>query len=303
MKKLISKWQNNEVIQSFLIHYKNSDMDLSSIAVAYYMMLTVFPFLVLLANIFPYFNIDTSSLLEFLKDYLPTQLYDSVATIIKSIFERPSSGLVWLSLLAAFWTISKSLVFLQKAMNKAYDMQDHRDFIVSRLVGIFSSLVLIIFLIMAVIISTFGSSLLALLYQQLQFGQNLYQLLDSLIQPITGLLSFVTLAFLYYILPNVRIQKIRYVIPGTVFTSIVFVFFTNLVGNYIGNTIQNMENLRILGSVTLFAIMFWFIFFSKILIIGGIINAIYQKQHVKTFEARRGTILSFFESLFSKNKK
>lgn len=67
MKKIIEKLQASQFVQNFLEYYKSSEMDLSSIAVAYYLILTIFPFLILLANLFPYLHIDTSELLSFMK--------------------------------------------------------------------------------------------------------------------------------------------------------------------------------------------------------------------------------------------
>lgn len=74
MKKLLNRVQNSQFLAFFLEHYKASEMDLSSIAVAYYLLLTIFPFLILLANLFPYLHIDTSQLTNFLRDTLPRQL-------------------------------------------------------------------------------------------------------------------------------------------------------------------------------------------------------------------------------------
>ncbi|MCC9874059.1 YihY/virulence factor BrkB family protein, partial [Streptococcus agalactiae] len=42
-------------IQVFMRHFQSAEMDLSAIAVAYYLLVTAFPLLVIAANIFPYF--------------------------------------------------------------------------------------------------------------------------------------------------------------------------------------------------------------------------------------------------------
>ncbi|HEK9837730.1 TPA: YihY/virulence factor BrkB family protein, partial [Streptococcus equi subsp. equi] len=63
LDKVISKWQY-EPIQAFMRHFQSAEMDLSAIAVAYYLILTAFPLIVIAANIFPYLNIDISDLLR-----------------------------------------------------------------------------------------------------------------------------------------------------------------------------------------------------------------------------------------------
>ena len=47
-------------IQVFMRHFQSAEMDLSAIAVAYYLLVTAFPLLVIAANIFPYFHINVS---------------------------------------------------------------------------------------------------------------------------------------------------------------------------------------------------------------------------------------------------
>ncbi|MCB4985801.1 YihY/virulence factor BrkB family protein, partial [Streptococcus mutans] len=218
MKKIIEKLQASQFVQNFLEYYKSSEMDLSSIAVAYYLILTIFPFLILLANLFPYLHIDTSELLSFMKNNLPEQLYENTSGIVRGIFNKPSTSLLWLAIVTGLWTMSKSLTFLQKSMNKSYGIQNHRDLILGHIVGIFSSLLVIFFLALAIMLSTFGKTVLTFLYHNSFLNQDLYDILMNLTQPVTAAIFFVALGVLYYILPNVRIKKIRYILPGTIFT-------------------------------------------------------------------------------------
>lgn len=296
MKKFIEKLQASQYVQNFLTYYKSSELDLSSIAVAYYLILTIFPFLILLANLFPYLNIDTSELLAFMKNNLPEQLYESTSGIVVGIFNKPSTSLLWLAIVTGLWTMSKSLIFLQKSMNKSYGIQSHRDLILGHMVGIFASLLVIFFLAMAIMLSTFGKTVLTFLYHNSYLNQDLYDILMNLTQPVTAAIFFVALAVLYYILPNVRIRKVRYILPGTVFTSILFFTMTSLFGTYLNYATASMENLRIFGSVTLFALMLWFIVFARILILGAVLNASYQKKYVKEFKPRRGNIITIIQS-------
>ncbi|MGT2681706.1 YihY/virulence factor BrkB family protein [Streptococcus porci] len=291
MKKLLKRVQNSQFLAFFVEHYKASDMDLSSIAVAYYLILTMFPFLILLANIFPYLHIDTSQLLSFLSDTLPRQLYLSTTGIVRSIFDTPSSGLLWVSVVTGLWTTSRSMTFLQKAINKAYDVQEHRDFVLAHAIGVLAGVILVIFLILAIFISTFGKAVLNIIYQHWHMERSLYDALSNLTQPITFLVFLVAVGLLYFILPNVKIRRFRNVLPGTLFTSIVLILATSLSGAYFNLAIARLEDLRFFGSVAILVIMFWFIFLAKILIIGALLNSSFQRKREGTIETRRGDVL------------
>lgn len=301
MKAFWQKLKGHPFLSYLISHFQSAEMDLSSIAVAYYLLLTLFPFLVLLGNILPYLNIDTSDLLAFLSDYLPEEFYNLVASLVRGIFSQPSDGLVWLSLLTAFWSLSKGFVFLQKAVNKAYDVDQGRDLLLGRLMGGLIGLVLLVFLVVAILLSSFGSSLLTLAYQQGGLAQELYQLLQQLLTPLVASLFFILLAVLYYLLPNVRIPKIRYVLPGSLLTGLAFLLGSQLVARYVQGATGRLEQFRVYGSVAIFALMLWFILFARLVILGAVLNASYQSLKEGEFETRRGKVGEFFKR-FRKDK-
>ena len=160
--KLVSRleWQP---LQVYLKHYRSAEIDLSAIAVAYYLLLTAFPLIVIAANIFPYLNIDISVLLSFMEKNLPTNLYPSVSAITTDIFSKPSGSILGVATLTAFWTMSKSLTSLQKAINKAYGVSQHRDFVIGRLIGVLASLLILFLLTFVLIFSTFSKAALQII--------------------------------------------------------------------------------------------------------------------------------------------
>lgn len=303
MKKLISKIQNSDFVTSFLELFKSAEMDLSSIAVAYYLLITIFPFFVLIANLFPYININTNQILSFLQDNLPKELYSTTASIVISIFNNPNTGLVWISVVTSLWTMSRSMTFLQKSINKAYGVQDHRGIVLGYLFGFLSSIVVVFFLAVAILLSTFGKAVLQLIYNNFPFDRQLYNLLLNLAQPVTALVFVVALGILYYILPNVHIRKIKYILPGTFFTAFVFMTMTSLFGRYVTGTMARLENLRMFGSLAILALMLWFTVFAKVIIFGAILNASYQKKYMDEFETRDGNVINLIKSTLTNEDK
>ena len=112
-------------LQVYLRHYRSAEVDISTIAVAYYLILTVFPLIVIAANVFPYLNIDTTDLLNFMSEHLPKQFYAPAANVVKDVFSTPSGQLLGVASLTGFWTMIKSLSSLQKAINKVYGASEH----------------------------------------------------------------------------------------------------------------------------------------------------------------------------------
>ncbi|HEL0423011.1 TPA: YihY/virulence factor BrkB family protein [Streptococcus equi subsp. zooepidemicus] len=294
LDKVISKWQY-EPIQAFMRHFQSAEMDLSAIAVAYYLILTAFPLIVIAANIFPYLNIDISDLLRLMREQLPKDIYRSASSIVVNIFSKPSGGVLGIATLTGLWTMSRSLASLQKAFNKAYDASEHRDFLLGHLVGLLTSLLILFLLTFALIFSTFSKAAIQVLDRHYHLNDNITTLFLFLIQPITILIIFIGLMLLYFLLPNIKIKKIRYILPGTFFTTFVMIFLSNMVGNYVVHNVERMVDIKTFGSVMVFIIMLWFIFLARILIMGAVFNATYQELSIGKLEGRSGNVVSLIK--------
>ena len=301
VEKLMDKL-NYPPLQVYLKHYQSAEMDLSAIAVAYYLLLTAFPLVVIAANIFPYLNIDITDFLSFLKDNLPKNVYQPASSVIVSIFSNPSKSILGVATLTALWTMSKSLTSLQKAMNKAYGVTQHRDFVIGRLVGLAMSLLLFFMLTFVLIFSTFSKPFIMLIVNRYDMWDRLTTLLLNLSQPVTALTIFLGMLTLYFFLPNVRIKRLRYLLPGTILVTVVMVFFCNLVSNYVLNRIEHLVDIKIFGSIVIFILMVWFIFLAYLIIFGAILNATYQELHEGLAESRKGDLVSILQSR-SKSEK
>ena len=205
MARLLDKLQWRP-LQVYLRHYRSAEIDISTIAVAYYLILTVFPLIVIAANVFPYLNIDTTDLLKFMNEHLPKQFYAPAANVVQDIFSTPSGQLLGVASLTGFWTMIKSLSSLQKAINKVYGASEHRDVFISHIVGGFMSLVILFLLTFALMLSTIIQSVLRVITQTYPIGSKMTQLILNSIQPLSIAVVFLGMMVLYFVLPNVKKQ-------------------------------------------------------------------------------------------------
>ena len=83
----------------------------------------------------------------------------------------------------------------------------------------------------ALMLSTIIQSVLRVVNQTYPIGSKMTQLILNSIQPLSIAVVFLGMMVLYFVLPNVKIRKIRYVMPGTIFTTLVIWLFKQLVWN------------------------------------------------------------------------
>ena len=101
MKKVLQKVLGQPFIKGFVRFYQSAESDITSIAVAYYLLISIFPLMLIAANILPYFHIRPTQILLSLQKVLPASLYRIVAQMISSVLTKPSTGLLSFSIISA----------------------------------------------------------------------------------------------------------------------------------------------------------------------------------------------------------
>ena len=273
MKKLWIQLTERPLIKAFLHFYKESDSELTSVAVAYYWLISIFPLIMIAVNILPYFQIPISNFLIALKEFLPDSMFEVIEKIVREVLTQPSTGLLSFSVLSALWTFSKSMDYLQKAFNKAYGVAKNRGLISHQLMSLLVSFGLQVLFALALFLSMFGQMLLNFLKDYWQSDSILFDYLQDFTGPIIYILLFAILVMLYYFLPNVRVTSIRYILPGSIFVLVTLMLFLNIFSTSINTYVNHLVDVRFFSSIIVVVIMFWFILIAKILILGAVINA------------------------------
>ena len=287
MKELWKQLTNKPLLKAFLHYYRVSDIELTSVAVAYYWLISIFPLLMIVVNILPYFQIPISDFLITLKEFLPDTIYDVVAKIAREVLTQPSAGLLSFAVISALWTFSKSMNFLQKSFNKAYGIAKNRGIISHQLLSLLVSLGLQILFALALFLSMFGHMLLDLLKNYWKSESSLFAYLQDFTGPLIYALLFAILIMLYYFLPNVKVGRIRYVLPGSLFVLLTLISLLTIFSAYFNNYVNYLVDVRFFSSIIVVVMMFWFIIIAKILIIGAVINASVQSLKDPDFKAKQ----------------
>ena len=134
--KLLGKIKQNENLMRFIATTKkritDSEMGTTSVVVAYYLLLSLFPLIIAFGNILPFLKIDQETVLTYVRQIIPETVYQFIGPAIRNLLTQSSGGLLSLSALAALWSASQSINALQIAMNKAYGVENRKNFLIVR---------------------------------------------------------------------------------------------------------------------------------------------------------------------------
>ncbi len=241
----------------------------------FFIILSLFPALVLILSLLRYTGLQVSSLLELLENIVPGALMDTVSDLVLSTYENSSGALVGFSAVTAVWSASKGVYGLLTGLNAVYGVSENRGFLYTRFISVLYTFALVAVLMLTLILHVFSSALMQLapILESSVLGW-LAQILDLRF----FLLLFVQTGFfacMYAFLPNGR-NRIRDTLPGALLASSGWLIFSDLFSIYVEN-FASLTN--IYGSVYAIALsMLWLYFCMSIVFYGGALNQ-YLEEH------------------------
>jgi membrane protein len=272
--------KKNSFIKHFMEQLKTDPIPDWAATFAYYFMLSIFPLLIFMIALLPYFQLNIEQVYQILHDYVPSDLAELFGTTILEVISQPSGGLLSFGVLAAMWSASNGINALIRAINRAYNIEETRNFLSLRLLSILLTLCMIFVVVTTLLLPVFGKLIINGLEFFLAVPPETADFLNMLRWVIGIILMTLVLMFLYWAAPNVKL-KFRHVIIGALsatigwqIISLAFSFYVTNFGNY-------SATYGSLGGVII--LMLWFFLTGLIIIVGGEINAtiFHQKKEAR----------------------
>lgn len=273
-----AKYTKDSNFFSYLVYRIGKD-DASGLSaqLSYYFMLSLFPMLLFLLSIVPVVGVKQSTIRDMIKDHVPPAYASQVADIIGDIMSNASGSILSVGLILALWSASNGMTALMNSFNVAYDVEDSRNFIVSKLYSVLFTLAMIIVMPVALVLPTFGQQIGDLLFGPLGLGEQVKWVFDTIRYVLPVIVVLIAFMVLYTLAPNVKI-KLMSVIPGAIFATIVFLAGSYLFGIYISNFSNYSKTYGSIAGIII--LMLWLYITGFIIIIGAEINAIFHQRKV-----------------------
>jgi membrane protein len=245
-------------------------------AVAFFMILSLFPAMIFFLSLLPYLPIAVDQILiEFLFDAMPGEAAQMFMGIVEEV-AQPRGGLLSLGLLFTLWTASTALYAAMRELNHTYRVEETRPFWKRRAVA--AGLMLIFFLIMVLSFTAIvlGGYIEQGLMHILGWEKIMITLFTLFRYTVITLMLLLAFAVIYYWGPNVE-QKFKFVTPGSVFGTFVFIAASAGFQLYVDNVADYAATYGGLGAVI--ALLLWLYITAFALLLGSEINAIIEHHH------------------------
>ncbi len=192
---------------------------------AFYIILSVFPGVMLVVGLLPYLGFSQGDLLEALSGLVPTVLEPLIARVVNDMSQNSSRALISITALLAIWSSSRGIYCIQVGLNSIYQVKENRTYLYRRAISMVYTLLMIIALMLTLVLQGFGRELAAILQQlQVPVFNFIVRILDFRELIILLLLSCL-FAGIFCALPN-RKQRFFSVLPGAFLAALGWLVFT-----------------------------------------------------------------------------
>jgi membrane protein len=220
----------------------------------------------------------TENLREYINEQAPASTKDLLNNIVDNAVAKVGGGTSFAAIVAvliALWAGSAAVGALIESFNTAYGVEDSRPFLRKKGVTIGLTLLLAVFVNVAFVLLVFGRRIGEWIAEKAGLGTAFDVTWNLLRWPVAIAAIAVILAVLYYAGPDVE-QSFRWISPGTVLATVLWLIATALVGIYV--TFSNPGSAYgVVGSVL---VLLFFLYVTGIVfILGAELNAVLARRY------------------------
>ena len=264
-------WRVIANVKAFTDKCKKDKINAYSAQSAFFIILSIIPFLMLFSSLLRYTNITEEMLVEIMQRIMPPYVAPFLISLVEEVYSR-SMGIISVTAVVAVWSAAKGVQYMADGLNSANDLEETRNWFVLRFWAVVYTVVFLIAIVFTLVILVFGNSLH-------QFVSKYFPLIESavsLLDKFRGLWMLAVLILFFDIvftaLPN-RKLTLRSQLPGAVICAVAWYLFSFGLSIYV----DYFNGFSMYGSLTTIAlIMLWLYFCMYIMMMSAEINVMFN---------------------------
>lgn len=264
---------NLSFIREMAKRFNEDEISRLSAELAYFFLLSLFPFLIFLFALLAYLPISYEEVFSHLRGYAPEEVIHLIETNVHNIMEYHNGKLLSFGIIATIWSASNGINAIVRAFNRAYDVEESRSFLVARGMSILLTLSMIFVIIVALLLPVFGRMIGTFLFSALGFSDSFLTIWNAIRWAVSSIILFTVFTALYYFAPNKQL-RVRHVTAGALFATVGWIVVSFGFSYYVSNLTDYTAMYGSLGGIIV--LMVWFYLSGMIIVLGGEMNAIFD---------------------------
>ncbi len=241
----------------------------SGAQLAFYLLLSLFPFLLLISSFAADANISGN--------FFSYILGDEIAQYLPGTPSTESSPYTLVGIIVVFYSVSKSLMAFSRAFNLAYGVDTPRKYFIRLLSSMLFVAVIIAFIIVSLVLASVGREFVALILKY--FGLAALEGFVNGTRYVFALLAMlIAFVLLYKWVPDIKL-KFREVLPGAAVCSLTMAIFSIAFSAYAHVSFSLSPLTSTIGAIML--LVLWLYIAGIIIILGAELNALVKLRQEK----------------------
>lgn len=240
---------------------------------AFFIILSLIPFLMVFSSLLRYTSITEGMILEIINRVMPEYIAPFIIGLIDEVYNR-SVGLISVTAVIAVWSAAKGVQYIADGLNSVNDLEETRNWFVLRFWAVIYTVVFMVAIVFTLLILVFGNSLQTLATKYVPFLKYGVALLSNLRGLIFLGILILFFAIVFTALPN-RKLSFKSQLPGAVVCAVAWYIFSFGLSVYV----DYFNGFSMYGSLTTIAlIMLWLYFCMYIMMMSAEINVVFNES-------------------------
>lgn len=255
------------IIRDFSRQLAKDNVSVYASGTAFFFFLSLMPTLIIVCSLLPLTSLTEKNLLIAAVKVMPDFLDSLTVLMIKQMYEQ-SARILPFAIIIMLWSSSKGMLGLMYGLNVVNEVSETRNYFMLRLEAMFYMVITVAALLISLALSVFGKSIVNSIYASFPDIGVLFYLFMRFRFLFVWILLTVVFTITYTYVPNKRL-KMRFQIPGAVFTAVGWSLFSFVFSVYV----EKFRGMSTYGSLsTVIIMMFWLYCCLYILLIGANLN-------------------------------
>ncbi|WP_131047431.1 YihY/virulence factor BrkB family protein [Clostridioides difficile] len=262
---------DKKLIEYIIAKSNYSELSSKSAEVSFFLMLSIFPFLIFTISSIAYIPIlHLNKYIALFRNMMPEGAFAVLSSIIVSAIDNRNLKFLAVSFVLTMWTFSRAVKALIKGMNRAYIVKETRSFFKILSISFLFTIMLLVLIFLSMIFLVYGEKIGYFIFNLVGLDEIFIKIWDILRYTVGIITIIVIFTLLYKYTPNKKLT-IKESAPGAIFATFAW-FLVSFLYSYYTNYYANYE--VIYGSIAeIIVLMTWMYFSSWSIVIGYEVNS------------------------------
>jgi membrane protein len=262
-----------DVLRFFFQGMTDRRFTLAGMAMAYRFFFAVFPALILVFTLIPYFPVEDlqERVLEFMQNIVPGDSMGFVSEVVEEFFDKPSPGLIYLNLGLLLFSSLGGIKVMMQAFSKDNELFQDRNFIRHNFVAFIILILLLVLFLMMLGVLIAGELGTAWLLENQKASP---ELVANIFRVFYWLVIFLALevgvSILYFLAPAIK-NRWNFFSPGSLLGGVLILLAISAFRIFFARFADYNKIYGSLGAIMV--LMVWFYWISIVLLIGFELNS------------------------------